>query len=398
MSNVMDVALIGVGGYGSTYIPTLLAAHAEGKIRFIGGVDPAADRAVKIAEVRAANVPVYASMDELYAKGTPHLAILSTPIPLHASQTEYALRHGSHVLCEKPIAAVPADAKRMRDARDATGKHVAIGYQWSFSAAVQALKADALAGVFGKLKRMRTVVLWPRDDVYYARNDWAGAIKNRRGDWVLDSPVNNACAHHLHHMLYVAGESIDRSATPICVSAELYRANPIQNFDTAALRVDIAGGAELLFYVTHAGQAVHHPTYRFEFENAVVESLDVPDAQIIATFKDGRTKTYGTPATDYRDGKFWSTLRAIKEGTPSLCGIEAATPHCQVVWACHQASESIKTFPADVVYVDQTPVGRNTRVKGLDDTLLACFEQGKLPSELGVPWAIQPQTVDVEPV
>ncbi|MGC4033169.1 MAG: hypothetical protein QM754_15830 [Tepidisphaeraceae bacterium] len=199
-------------------------------------------------------------------------------------------------------------------------------------------------------------------------------------------------------MLYVAGDSVDRSATPLRVAAELYRANPIQNFDTAALRVDIAGGAELLFLVTHAGQAVHHPTYRFEFENAVVESADVPDAQIIATFKDGRTKTYGTPATDYRDGKFWGTLAAIKENRPTVCGIEAATPHCQVVWACHRASESIKTFPADVVYVEPHNTGRNTRVKGLDDTLLACFEQGKLPSELGVAWAVKPQTVNVEPV
>ena len=37
----------------------------------------------------------------------------------------------------------------------ATGVFVAIGFQWSFSRAVQALKRDVMAGVLGKPKRLR---------------------------------------------------------------------------------------------------------------------------------------------------------------------------------------------------------------------------------------------------
>ena len=40
-------------------------------------------------------------------------------------------------------------------------KIVAIGYQWSFSDAIQKLKADVIAGIFGKPRRLKTLVLWP---------------------------------------------------------------------------------------------------------------------------------------------------------------------------------------------------------------------------------------------
>ena len=394
----LKIALVGVGGYGTTYVPLLLSEAERHNFRFVGGVDPFPERSNKIEDLQDAAIPIYPSMDALYSAVTPDLVVLSTPIGLHAAQTSMALAHGSHVLCEKPIAATPVDAARMRSARNAAGKLVAIGYQWSFSSAVQALKADALAGVFGKLKRMRTVVLWPRDESYYARNDWAGATKNARGDWVLDSPVNNACAHHLHHMLYVAGNAVDRSATPRRVTAELYRANKIQNFDTAALRLDLSDGVEAYFYVTHAGQKTHHPVYTYEYENATIESRDEHDAHIIATFKNGERKDYGTPATDYRDGKLWSTIAAIRTGTPTLCGIEAATPHCQVVWACQQSAYQIKTFPQSELQVIGESPRRITTVPGIDQVLMDCFEKSVLPSEIGVPWAVKATTVNVEPV
>ena len=129
---------------------------------------------------------------------------------------------------------------------------VAIGYQWSFSPAIQRLKGDIAAGVFGAPKRLKTIVLWPRDETYYSRNRWAGKQRDEAGNPIFDSPVSNACAHYLHNMLYVLGDAVDRSAIPSRVSAELYRAHPIENYDTAALRCWTDRGVEILFIVSHA--------------------------------------------------------------------------------------------------------------------------------------------------
>ena len=106
---------------------------------------------------------------------------------------------------------------------------------------------------------------------------------------------------------------------------------------------------------------------------------------------------YGTPNFDSRGGKVWQTLDAIRAGRPSVCGIEAATPHCQVVWACQQAADDIRTFqPGDLRIIGQ-PGHRVTTLPGIDDTLTRCFAEAKLPSELGVPWATDARTVDVAP-
>ena len=43
----------------------------------------------------------------------------------------------------------------MAASQNQSGKRVAIGYQWSFSQAIQQLKKDILDGVFGKARRLR---------------------------------------------------------------------------------------------------------------------------------------------------------------------------------------------------------------------------------------------------
>ena len=66
---------------------------------------------------------------------------------------------------------------------------------------------------FGRPRRFSTLCCWPRDLAYYRRNTWAGRLRDPdTGGWVLDSPANNAMAHFLHNLLYLAGERPDRSA------------------------------------------------------------------------------------------------------------------------------------------------------------------------------------------
>jgi hypothetical protein len=87
---------------------------------------------------------------------------------------------------------------------------------------------------------------------------------------VLDSVVSNATAHFLHNMLFLLGPNFGESAFPASLTAELYRANTIENYDTAALRLQTACGTEVMFYATHATLEKVEPVFFFEFEKAVV--------------------------------------------------------------------------------------------------------------------------------
>ncbi len=286
MTTRVSVVLSGIGGYGGQYLDALLDPASQDRVELVGAVDPFPERCARLAELRARGVPVFPSLQAFYAQASAELAIISAPIHEHCPQTCLALEHGSHVLCEKPLAATVQDADRMIEARDRAGRQAAIGYQWSFCPAILDLKRDILAGRFGQARRLTTVVLWPRTQDYYRRNAWAGRQKSVDGAWVLDSPVNNAAAHYLHNMLFVLGEAVDRSAGLDRAQAELYRANPIENYDTAALRCFTDGGAEVLFYTSHAVSENVGPQFVFEFERGVVR-LDGLDGVINATLEDG---------------------------------------------------------------------------------------------------------------
>ncbi len=279
------------------------------------------------------------------------------------------------------------EGKAIIKAAKETGKLVAVGYQWSFSRAIQDLKKDIGSGLLGRAQRMKTMVLWPRDFAYFRRNDWAGRIKDPQGRWVLDSVVNNATAHFLHNMFFLLGQGFGKSAYPTAVTAELYRANPIENYDTAALRIRTAGGTELMFYTTHATLEEQDPVFSFEFEKAVVNYNQNQDGKIAAGFKNGETRVYGDPFAG-EGNKLWTTIAAIKEGKTVPCGPEAALPHVVCVNGIQETGE-ISPFPADLVKsrTDSRGEKAGVYVEGLAQDLTHAYEEWKLPSELGLAWA-----------
>jgi predicted dehydrogenase len=386
MRDVTSLALVGIGGYGNSYVSALLDAPTRSDFHIAAAIDPSPKLCRRLGELQARGVEIFASMEEFYAKGRADLMVISTPLHLHAAQTCAALARGSHVLCEKPLCVTPKQAAEMQRARDGSGKTVSVGYQWSFSPAIQQLKADAMNGVLGRARRLRCLVLWPRDEVYYRRNRWAGAKVDGNGALVLDSPVNNACAHYLHNMFYVLGPKVDQSNPPARVTAELYRANGIGNYDTAAIRCITRGGAEVLFLVSHATSARRGPKFCYEFENATVEFADAPGAAITARFANGTTKSYGSP-NDEKWEKLWSAIRSAKSGRSTVCGIEASMAHTQCAWAAQQSVKEIRAFAASMIRVEGVPGSRKTWVEGLTEVMERGYESFAIPSEMNVPWA-----------
>jgi predicted dehydrogenase len=283
----------------------------------------------------------------------------------------------------------------MMQALDRADRRVAIGYQWSYSAAMARLKQEIAAGTLGRPLRFRTQVSWPRNERYYHRNRWAGARRTADGTWVLDSPVNNACAHHLHNMFYVLGARPDRSAMPTSVTAELYRANAIQNYDTAALRCQTDGGVELIFIVSHATHEPRGPRFCYEFERGTVEYDELGDGRVVAKLRGGVTLDYGSP-NEAAGKKLFDVISAIRAGQPVACGIEAASAQTLAMLAAQRSPAGIVDFPAALVKVDGEPGQRMTRVSGLDLALDECYRQGRLPGEMQFPWARRSAAVIVE--
>ncbi|MBM4164493.1 MAG: Gfo/Idh/MocA family oxidoreductase [Lentisphaerae bacterium] len=380
----VTIGLAGIGGYGEFYARELLEGASRHRARLAAAVDPAPERSSLYGALVAAGIPIYSSLDELYARQTPDLLVLATPIPLHAPQACLALARGSNVLCEKPAAATVQEALAMREAEQRSGgRFLAVGFQWSFSEAVQALKADILTGALGRPLRLKTMVQWPRTSAYYARNRWAGRIRDDSGAWVYDSPVSNATAHYLHNMLYLLGGDTHQSATIRSVESECYRANPIENFDTAGVRIITATGVEILFLTTHACPDGIGPVSVFEFENAEVTYSQNGGETFEARFGDGRIRNYGNPNAQ-PDRKLWRCVDAARDGTPIPCGIDAALPHLLCVQAVQEAADGIRDVPASAIRQrDEGDAGTLRWIDGIGEVFARCYECHALPGELG---------------
>jgi predicted dehydrogenase len=397
--STVKVALIGIAGYGDHYLEALLHNPRASGARLVAVADPAAHRCTRLPELRQLGIPIFADLESLLTNVPVDLVMIATPIHLHAAQTCLALDHGVNVLCEKPLASALADALHMLACEQRNGNFVAIGYQWSFSDAVQALKRDVMAGVLGRPIRFKTIVFFPRGIHYFRRNDWVGKLRTTGGEPVLDSPVNNATAHYLHNMLYLLGRSHQSSAVPVMVQSELYRANAIENYDTAALRVVTDQGVEILFYTTHAVGKPLGPVCHFEFENGVVEYDPAKSSTFVARLGDGTIRDYGSPNLD-RHQKLWQCIEATQQATRDrsqiACGVRAALPHTLCVLAAQQSAPVIATFDSALQRIVSMESDSLICVEGLAEALLDCYQRGILPNERGdLHWSVTPASVRV---
>ncbi|MBQ0071762.1 MAG: Gfo/Idh/MocA family oxidoreductase [Spirochaetales bacterium] len=322
------VLLCGMGGYGENYVKEYLSRDVLGST-LVAIADPFAEKSPLYQSVVEKGIPLYSSPEEFFASNKVDLTIISSPIHTHFPYVMLALENGSHVLTEKPVCFDEAQIDAMEAKSRETGLFVAVGYQLCFSRDVIAMKKDILSGVYGAPKRFRTLRLMRRNDIYYARSNWAGALLCH-GEKVFDSPFTNACAHQYQNMVFLLGKTMEESATSVEASGALIRIRPtITNCDTAALKFKTADGVELYYYSSHAvDEAKVGPWSTYEFEKGYIEEVA---EGFIGHTADGRTIDYTTMDKGERLEKLWEAVRCVEEGRTPICTLKTAREHTHAV-------------------------------------------------------------------
>ena len=376
----VKIVTVGAGGFASNYTRLFLDNLNCGKYEYKGVVEICNDFPYK-DEFIANNIPIYKTIEEFFKENYADLTFISTPPHFHAEQSICALMHSSNVLCEKPIASSFSDAKAILDASIETGKFVGIGYQHSFSKPNLDFKNDILKGVFGKPICLKALLSWPRNHQYYGRgNGWAGKIKDANGKIILDSVISNGAAHYLHNMLFLLGKDIQSACLPETYCAELLRANNIENFDTAVIRMETKNNAKLMICATHAANNTINPIFDFQFENASVQYY--MGENIIAKFSDGTIKDYGKPMHG-DESKMWCAIDAAENKAVLPCIAKTALPHNIIVNSLYENCH-VQSFPENMISLDTE--NEITYVEGLAEALTKCFNENKMLSETGWNW------------
>lgn len=392
------VGLVGLGGYGAVHLQHLLDFHRGGEIRLTAAVAfPPEHNAPAVARLRAEGCEVLTGFEALLAELSRlrlDLVVVPTPIHLHARMAIALVRAGVDVLVEKPLAATRADAAAIRAAATEADRMIAVGFQYLHAPEVGALKQRLLGGAIGPLRRLVVHAAWPRSHAYYTRNAWAGRLRLGE-DWVLDSPVSNAMSHFLMVMLFLAGREERSLAEPVRLGAELYRAQAIESFDTAVVRLETAAGLRLDFYGTHSSREIGRPSLRVVGENGEAEW--VQDSHARLTGAAGAWEQRAAPESDTRERMLRDVL-AHRRGEPAfICRPEMAAVHVACVAELHRQG-SINAIPPDRLAHYRADGLDFTHVPELDGQLARAARDGVSLAEAGAVWAMpSPRMADFSP-
>lgn len=255
------VGLVGVTGWGASHLKSIQML-VDGGLAEWGAVTIVNPQEAEeaVSRFRESRVPIYSDFNDMLAQEAGRLDWVSIPTGhgWHFSMARDCLLHNLHVYVEKPLATTLQDVRELRRLEKERGLRIAVGFQHVFQGIFRQVKDEILNGEIGDLVAMRCLAMWPRSVSYYQRNSWAGKLHDGR-HWILDSPLGNALSHSINLMLFLAGEQMDTSALPISVSAELYRAKSIENYDTVWTQARTAKGANLQATLTHSSLARFDP-------------------------------------------------------------------------------------------------------------------------------------------
>ena len=368
MKNV-TVLLVGVGGYGAVSAGSIFNDGEKHGCVPCGIVEPFLENSSLKDVIAEKKIPVYDTLEAFYKENTADLAIISTPIHLHADGCCYCMEHGSDVICEKPTAPTLQEAERMKECAKKTGKNLSIGFQLSHAPSILNMKQDIIDGVFGKCLGMTAMICWPRNSVYFAR-PWA-AKATINGQVLLDSIAMNACAHYLHNMFFMLGGKIDECAKPKTLGASVYRANDIETYDTAFIEVVTTDDVPLRFMATHACGTNIQPKIRCEFENGTIFIEECgEDNAITAVMKDGTQKNYGGTSI-YRSHKLWVAADIVRGIEKPVCTVDTAMSHLKCI-------NAISEFYKPEVFETYEIVNDCKAVPGIEDMITQAFEKGEM--------------------
>src|SRR5262245_56793826 len=238
--------MIGVGivgyGYAGRVFHSYLVGRADGlELRAVAARDPG--RREQAARERG--VRTYPTLDEMAAAPDVDLVVLATPHDTHAELAVRALEAGKHVVVDKPMAITLAEADRMVEAANRSGRMLSVfhnrRWDWDYLT-VRKLLAE---GLIGRPYLFETAVLNYRPP----RTTWRSTTAT------MGSLVHDWGAHLVDHALRLVPSPVAR------VHCQIAHPRPVPEIGNYA-RLDMTF-ADGTLYSAEAGNLVRAPKPRW---------------------------------------------------------------------------------------------------------------------------------------
>jgi predicted dehydrogenase len=237
-----DRVRVGVIGCGKIARNHVTALHGIAGVEVAAVVDVEAERAQAFG--REFGVPhAFSDVEEMLASGLDAVTVC-TPHAAHEAGVLAAARHGTHVLCEKPIAVNLEQADRMIAATAEAGVRFGVLFQRRFWPSAARIRRAIDDGRLGQPITGGVVARLNRDADYYSE-PWRGRWTTEGGGVLMTQAI-----HHIDLLQWFMGPA--RRVTGRC--ATLAHRTIIEVEDTASAIIEFASGG---IATVQAGTSFH---------------------------------------------------------------------------------------------------------------------------------------------
>lgn len=224
---VIRIALVGCGRVTQHY-KKILDSGVVSAWQIVGVCDLLSVKANEFATHW--QCPAYQDYATMLAQSKPDLVLVLTPSGMHHKHAYMALEAGAHVLVEKPIAMLPADAREVEALAASKGLMYGVVFQNRLNPAIQCLRQALAENRFGKIITATMRLRWCRYQEYY-EDGW-------HGTWAQDGGViNQQAIHHVDALNSLLGP-----IEAVC-AVTANRLNRLEAEDTMVGVVRFASGA-----------------------------------------------------------------------------------------------------------------------------------------------------------
>ena len=194
------LGIIGVGNIGTGHVENILAGMCP-EVVITAAADRRESRRAWIKE-HLPDVEIFNEGEDLIASGKCEAVMVCVPHYQHPGLAISAMRHGLHVLVEKPAGVYTLQVREMNEEADRHPELAfALMYNQRTNCVYRKLKEMIDGGEIGTLKRVSWLITdWYRTQNYYDSGDWRATWAGEGGGVLL-----NQCPHQLDLLQWLCG-------------------------------------------------------------------------------------------------------------------------------------------------------------------------------------------------
>lgn len=242
--SALRYAVVGTGMMGLEHLHAIAALPNSHVVALCDPDEGSLSRA-RVAVADSSAVRIHRSVDDLVAAGGFDVAVVASPNHTHRRVLEPLLRHGSHLLIEKPLCITTAECREVIELEQATrtsavSKRVVwVGLEYRYMAPTMRLLAHARGGALGRLRMLG--IREHRFPFLVKVGDWNRFSANTGGTLV------EKCCHFFDLMRLLLQSEPTRiyasGAQDVNHLDELYEGRVPDILDNALVIVDFANGS-----------------------------------------------------------------------------------------------------------------------------------------------------------